>query len=151
MPCIWKIVATTVVCICLTLLCCCNPYLHKSTVFRALATIVASWLSDVDFVWSPYRAYKWRRKQGAQFPSGLGSLDLVSASQSSAYQRTGYIICRFLANTSPIGLSEAEFSSKFFLQTSNFSITSKLSYTHKLLTFPSHRSNFNQTFNFGMN
>ena len=34
---------------------------------------------------------------------------------------------------------------------SNFSITSKLFYTYKFLTFPSHRSNFNQTFNFGVN
>jgi hypothetical protein len=45
----------------------------------------------------------------------------------------------------------AEFSSKLFLQTSNFSITSKLFYTHKLPTFPSHCSNFNQTSNFGVN
>jgi hypothetical protein len=33
----------------------------------------------------------------------------------------------------------AMFSSKVFLQTSNFSIISKLSYTRKLPTFPSHR------------
>lgn len=45
----------------------------------------------------------------------------------------------------------AVFSSKIFFQTSNFSITSKFSYTHKLLTFPSHRLNFNQTSNFGVN
>ena len=45
----------------------------------------------------------------------------------------------------------AEFSSKLFLQTFNFSITSKLSYTHKLPTFPSYRSNFNQISNFGVN
>jgi hypothetical protein len=46
---------------------------------------------------------------------------------------------------------QGDFSSQLFLQISNFSITSKLSYTHKLPTFPSHRSNFNQTFNFSMN
>ena len=45
----------------------------------------------------------------------------------------------------------AVFNYKIFLQTSNFSITSKLFYTHKLPTFPSHRSNFNQNFNFGVN
>jgi hypothetical protein len=37
------------------------------------------------------------------------------------------------------------FFSKFFIRTSNFSITSKLSYTHKLPTFPLHRFNFNKT------
>uniref|UniRef100_A0A0E0IW37 Uncharacterized protein n=1 Tax=Oryza nivara TaxID=4536 RepID=A0A0E0IW37_ORYNI len=47
--------------------------------------------------------------------------------------------------------TKAEFSSKIFLQTSNFSITLKFFYTHKLPTFLSHRSNFNQTFNFGVN
>mgnify|MGYP003702856869 CR=1 FL=1 len=47
--------------------------------------------------------------------------------------------------------SEAEFSSKIFLQIFNFFITSKLSYTHKLPIFPSHRSNFNQTSNFDVN
>ncbi len=47
--------------------------------------------------------------------------------------------------------NEALFRSKLFLQTSNFSITSKLSYIHKLSIFPSHHSNFNQTFNFGVN
>jgi hypothetical protein len=47
--------------------------------------------------------------------------------------------------------NKAEFSSKLFLRTSNFSIISKLSYTHKLLTFPSHHFNFNQTFNFSVN
>jgi hypothetical protein len=36
--------------------------------------------------------------------------------------------------------SLAEFSSKLFLQTSNFFITSKLFYTHKLPNFLSHRS-----------
>ena len=45
----------------------------------------------------------------------------------------------------------AEFSFKLFLQTFNFSITSKLFYTDKLLTFPSYHSNFNQTFNFDVN
>ncbi|BAT10779.1 Os10g0406701, partial [Oryza sativa Japonica Group] len=35
--------------------------------------------------------------------------------------------------------------------TSNFSITSKIFYIHKLPTFPSHRSNFNQIFNFSVN
>jgi hypothetical protein len=50
-----------------------------------------------------------------------------------------------------VGKSEPLFSFQLFLQTSNFSITSKLSYTHKLPNFPLHRSNFNQTFNFGMN
>ncbi len=47
--------------------------------------------------------------------------------------------------------SRAEFSSKLFLQTSNFFITSKFFYIHKLPTFSSHRSNFNQTSNFGVN
>ncbi|KAB8085834.1 hypothetical protein EE612_008830, partial [Oryza sativa] len=46
---------------------------------------------------------------------------------------------------------KAVFSFKVFLQTSNFSITSKLFYTHKLSTFPSHHSNFNQISNFGVN
>ncbi len=41
--------------------------------------------------------------------------------------------------------------SKVVPQTSNFSITSKLSYTHKLSTFSSHHSNFNLTSNFGVN
>ena len=40
------------------------------------------------------------------------------------------------------------FSFKVFLQTSSFSITSKLFYPYKLSTFPSHRFNFNQTSNF---
>ncbi len=40
------------------------------------------------------------------------------------------------------------FSCKIFLQISNFFITSKISYIHKLQTFPSHHSNFNQTSNF---
>ena len=43
------------------------------------------------------------------------------------------------------------FSCKIILQTSNFTITSKFSYTHKLLTFPLHRFNFNQTFDFVVN
>jgi hypothetical protein len=38
-----------------------------------------------------------------------------------------------------------------FFQTSNFFITSKLSYTRKFPTFPSYRSNFNQTPNFSVN
>ena len=51
--------------------------------------------------------------------------------------------------TSPRPLvSQAEFSSKLFLQTFNFSITSKLFYTHKLLIFPTHHPNFNQISNF---
>jgi hypothetical protein len=45
---------------------------------------------------------------------------------------------------------QAKFS-KLFLQTSNFSITSKLFYTQKLPIFPLHHSNFNQTFIFGVN
>jgi hypothetical protein len=49
------------------------------------------------------------------------------------------------------GVGKPKFSSKIFLETFNFSITSKLSYTHKLPTFPSHRSNLNQTSNFGVN
>jgi hypothetical protein len=40
---------------------------------------------------------------------------------------------------------KAMFSSKIILQTFNFFITSKLFYTHKLPTFLSHHSNFNQT------
>ena len=40
---------------------------------------------------------------------------------------------------------------QLFLRTSNFSITSKLFYTHKLLTFPLYHSNFNQTSIFVMN
>lgn len=43
------------------------------------------------------------------------------------------------------------FSSKIFIQTSNFSIKSKFFYTRKLLTFPSYRFNFNQTSNFSVN
>ena len=42
--------------------------------------------------------------------------------------------------------SSTSSTAKLFLQTSNFSITSKLSYTHKLSTFPSHHSNFNFQF-----
>ena len=45
----------------------------------------------------------------------------------------------------------AVFSSKIFLQTFNFFITLKFFYIHKLSTFPSHRSNFNQTSNFDVN
>jgi hypothetical protein len=47
--------------------------------------------------------------------------------------------------------SSACLVSNFFFQTFNFFITSKFSYTHKLLTFPSHHFNFNQTFNFIVN
>ncbi len=38
-----------------------------------------------------------------------------------------------------------------FFKTSNFFVILKLFYTHKLLTFPSHRFNFNQTSNFRVN
>jgi len=72
------------------------------------------------------------------------------------------LVCDFFgqrAATSPAPAKQVKnfihyktvFSSKIILQTSNFFITSKLSYTHKLSTFPSHRSNFNQTSNFSVN
>lgn len=47
-------------------------------------------------------------------------------------------------------MDHALFSFQLFLQTSNFSITSKLSYTHKLLTFFLQTSNFSQISNFNV-
>ena len=50
-----------------------------------------------------------------------------------------------LSHIRPLRLRPAN----FFFQTFNFFISLKLFYTRKLLTFLLHRSNFNQTFNFG--
>ena len=89
------------------------------------------------------RRRRWRRKAGRGGAQPRGPAP-ARAPTSPFRHFAVTVFIRILIGTGVMGIL-AEF------ETFTYSIVSKFFYTQKLSTFPSHRFNFNQTFNFSVN